>query len=112
MTEDASPSQNMRRALDIAETMAGKVSPNPHVGCVLVKDGVVMAEGVYAGEGTSHAEVAALNAAGESARGATAYVTLEPCAHRVSSTTGQARCLVATLIATASLGSCRDHRPR
>jgi diaminohydroxyphosphoribosylaminopyrimidine deaminase/5-amino-6-(5-phosphoribosylamino)uracil reductase len=81
----------MRRAIAIAAAMAGKTSPNPNVGCVLIKDGRVIAEGVYSGEGSPHAEVAALNAAGDAARGATAYVTLEPCAHRVSSTTGQPR---------------------
>jgi diaminohydroxyphosphoribosylaminopyrimidine deaminase/5-amino-6-(5-phosphoribosylamino)uracil reductase len=84
-------SEFMRRAVSAGETMAGKTSPNPNVGCVLVKDGRVIAEGVYTGEGTLHAEIAALNAAGEAARGATAYVTLEPCSHRVSSTTGLPR---------------------
>lgn len=84
-------SELMQRAIALGETMAGRTSPNPNVGCVLVKDSRVIAEGVYAGEGTPHAEVAALNAAGEAARGATAYVTLEPCAHRVSSSTGQPR---------------------
>ena len=81
----------MQRAIVIGETLAGQTSPNPNVGCVLVKDGRVIAEGVYRGEGTPHAEVAALNTAGDAARGATAYVTLEPCAHRVSSTTGRPR---------------------
>jgi diaminohydroxyphosphoribosylaminopyrimidine deaminase/5-amino-6-(5-phosphoribosylamino)uracil reductase len=94
----------MRRALAIAEAMAGKVSPNPHVGCILVKDGTVIAEGVYAGEGTPHAEVAALNTAGNAARGATAYVTLEPCAHRVSSSTGQPRVPCCDALVAAGVG--------
>jgi diaminohydroxyphosphoribosylaminopyrimidine deaminase/5-amino-6-(5-phosphoribosylamino)uracil reductase len=84
-------SEFMRRAIAVAETMAGKTSPNPNVGCVLVRDGAVIAEGVYGGEGTPHAEIAALRAAGGTARGAVAFVTLEPCSHRVSSITGQPR---------------------
>jgi diaminohydroxyphosphoribosylaminopyrimidine deaminase/5-amino-6-(5-phosphoribosylamino)uracil reductase len=84
-------SEYMRRAIAVAETMAGQTSPNPNVGCVLVKENTVIAEGVYRGEGTPHAELAALQAAGEAARGATAYVTLEPCSHRVSSATGLPR---------------------
>ncbi|WP_370034790.1 bifunctional diaminohydroxyphosphoribosylaminopyrimidine deaminase/5-amino-6-(5-phosphoribosylamino)uracil reductase RibD [Qipengyuania mesophila] len=56
--------------------------PNPGVGCILIKDGVVVGRGWTAPGGRPHAECAALAEAGESARGATAYVTLEPCAHR------------------------------
>lgn len=71
----------MRRALELAERGRGRVSPNPMVGCVLVRDGVVVGEGWHERAGAPHAEVVALSAAGEAARGATAYVTLEPCDH-------------------------------
>lgn len=71
----------MRRALDLAREGWGKTAPNPMVGAVLVRDGVIVGEGFHARFGAEHAEVAALRAAGERARGATLYVTLEPCAH-------------------------------
>ena len=71
----------MRRALRIAERGWGHVQPNPLVGAVVVRDGEVIAEGWHAACGGPHAEVVALLAAGEAARGATLYVTLEPCAH-------------------------------
>ena len=69
----------MRRALELARR-ASFTSPNPKVGCVLVRDGDILGEGYHAGAGTPHAEMAALSAAGE-AQGATAYVSLEPCTH-------------------------------
>lgn len=71
----------MARALDLARRADGCASPNPMVGCVLVKAGEIVAEGWHDGPGTPHAETAALAAAGEAARGAVAYVTLEPCNH-------------------------------
>ena len=71
----------MRRALELAERGAGRVSPNPKVGAVIVRDGVVVGEGWHAEYGQAHAEVAALQVAGPHARGATAYVSLEPCNH-------------------------------
>lgn len=81
----------MRRALELAERGRGTVSPNPLVGCVLVRDGggvgegrggsEVVGEGWHERAGEAHAEVMALAAAGAAARGATAYVTLEPCSH-------------------------------
>jgi diaminohydroxyphosphoribosylaminopyrimidine deaminase/5-amino-6-(5-phosphoribosylamino)uracil reductase len=69
----------MRRALRLAEK--GFTPPNPRVGCVLVKEGQLVGEGYHPAAGQPHAEVFALRAAGERARGATAYVTLEPCCH-------------------------------
>lgn len=72
----------MRRALALAVTPGVPVGPNPRVGCVLIDDqGTVLAEGFHRGAGTPHAEAHALAEAGESARGATAVVTLEPCNH-------------------------------
>jgi len=70
-----------QRALQLAEKGIGLVSPNPLVGCVIVADGDVVGEGFYTYEGVTHAEVLALEAAGEMARGATAYVSLEPHSH-------------------------------
>lgn len=73
---------SLERALELAERGRGIVEgTHPLVGAVLVRDGDVVGEGWYAGRGTPHAEVAALAAAGERARGATLYVSLEPCSH-------------------------------
>lgn len=71
----------MARALRLAEQGRYTTSPNPRVGCVIVRDGQVVGEGFHARWGEPHAEALALAMAGERARGATAYVTLEPCAH-------------------------------
>ncbi len=71
----------MARALELAELGRGYTSPNPVVGCVVVKDGQIVGEGYHRGLGMAHAEVEALSAAGEAAQGADLYVTLEPCCH-------------------------------
>ena len=71
----------MREALRIARHAEGRTSPNPLVGAVIVRDGKIIAEGWHRQAGTPHAEIHALNMAGELARGATLYVTLEPCSH-------------------------------
>jgi diaminohydroxyphosphoribosylaminopyrimidine deaminase/5-amino-6-(5-phosphoribosylamino)uracil reductase len=74
----------MRRALDLAHSAMYRTSPNPRVGCVLVRDGQVLGEGATLAAGQDHAEVQAVKQAwerGHEVRGATAYVTLEPCAH-------------------------------
>jgi diaminohydroxyphosphoribosylaminopyrimidine deaminase/5-amino-6-(5-phosphoribosylamino)uracil reductase len=72
----------MRRALELAARGAGQVSPSPLVGCVIARDGgEIVGEGFYLAERVSHAETVALERAGERARGATAYVSLEPHAH-------------------------------
>ncbi len=71
----------MRRALALAGRGLGNVSPNPPVGCVIVKGERIVGEGWHSFYGGPHAEIAALNAAGDAARGATVYVTLMPCAH-------------------------------
>jgi len=71
----------MARALELAQRGLYTTSPNPRVGCVLVRDGEVVGEGWHERAGAPHAEVNALQAAADRARGATAYVTLEPCSH-------------------------------
>jgi diaminohydroxyphosphoribosylaminopyrimidine deaminase/5-amino-6-(5-phosphoribosylamino)uracil reductase len=73
--------QLMARALQLAERGLWTTSPNPRVGCVLVRDGWIVGEGWHEKAGEPHAEVHALRVAGPKARGATAYVTLEPCSH-------------------------------
>lgn len=71
----------MRRALELAARGEYTARPNPCVGCVLVRDGEIVGEGFHLRAGGPHAEVEALRMAGERARGATAYLNLEPCAH-------------------------------
>lgn len=77
----AADAAHMARALRLARRGVGATHPNPAVGCVLVRDGRVVGEGFHARAGQPHAEAAALAAAGGAARGADAFVTLEPCAH-------------------------------
>ncbi|QQN87927.1 MULTISPECIES: bifunctional diaminohydroxyphosphoribosylaminopyrimidine deaminase/5-amino-6-(5-phosphoribosylamino)uracil reductase RibD [Acinetobacter] len=81
MTELTQDQIWMRRAIELARQGQYSTKPNPNVGCIIVKDGVVVGEGFHPKAGQPHAEVFAMRQAGEQARGATAYVTLEPCAH-------------------------------
>jgi diaminohydroxyphosphoribosylaminopyrimidine deaminase / 5-amino-6-(5-phosphoribosylamino)uracil reductase len=99
---------HMKRALELGRM--GDPSPNPHVGCVIAKGIEIIGEGHHAAAGTDHAEVVALKAAGESARGATLYVTLEPCNH--DGRTGP--CVDAILAAGIArvVMACRDPNPR
>lgn len=71
----------MRLALSLAHKSVGLASPNPAVGCVLVKDGHILGEGFHSYDLRDHAEIVALKSAGSTAKGSTAYVTLEPCSH-------------------------------
>ena len=84
MTQQAQKSdeQFMRQALQLGRFGLGNTAPNPAVGCVLLKNGQVIATGLTQRGGRPHAEAVALAEAGDAARGATAYVTLEPCAHQ------------------------------
>lgn len=72
---------HMQRAIALAQKGRFTTAPNPNVGCVLVKAGNIIGEGFHLRAGEAHAEVHALNAAGDDAQGATCYVTLEPCSH-------------------------------
>jgi diaminohydroxyphosphoribosylaminopyrimidine deaminase / 5-amino-6-(5-phosphoribosylamino)uracil reductase len=74
-------SRMMQRCLELAKRASGRTSPNPLVGAVIVKDGEIIGEGFHPRAGEPHAEVFALKAAGAAARGATIYVSLEPCNH-------------------------------
>jgi diaminohydroxyphosphoribosylaminopyrimidine deaminase/5-amino-6-(5-phosphoribosylamino)uracil reductase len=101
--------RHMRRALQLARRGEGHVEPNPMVGCVLVRDGQVVGEGWHQKFGGPHAEVEALTAAGPAARGATAYVTLEPCSH-VGKTPPCTQALIRAGVARVSVGA-RDPNP-
>lgn len=79
----------MRRAIELARAQVGRTGDNPAVGCVIVRDGQIVGEGATGDGGRPHAEELALAGAGGLARGAAAYVTLEPCGQRSS---GQASC--------------------
>lgn len=99
----------MQAALELAAPMVGLTTPNPAVGCVIVRGGRVIGRGHTAPGGRPHAETVALRRAGVRARGATAYVTLEPCAHR-GKTPPCARALVEAGVARVVVG-CVDPYP-
>lgn len=96
---------HLRRAMRLAQAGRGRVEPNPLVGCVIVKDGRVLAEGYHAQFGGPHAEAAALGACHQSPRGATAYVTLEPCCHANKKTPPCAPRLIEAGIARVVVGA-------
>jgi diaminohydroxyphosphoribosylaminopyrimidine deaminase/5-amino-6-(5-phosphoribosylamino)uracil reductase len=100
----------MRRAITVARLNLGRTDPNPAVGCVLVKDGAVLAQAATAPGGRPHAEEQALAAAGDSARGAVAYVTLEPCGARSSGAPSCAQRLVEAGVARVVI-ACDDPSP-
>ena len=94
----------LERALELAERGRGTTQPNPVVGAVLVRDGEVVGEGWHERKGEAHAEVNAIAAAGDRARGATLYVTLEPCAH-VGSTPPCAQAVIDAGVAKVVVGT-------
>ncbi len=110
MTERAEDSAHMRAALALAGRGLGLTWPNPSVGCVVVKDGRVVGRAVTAPGGRPHAEPAALAMAGAAARGATVYVTLEPCCHW-GRTPPCTEALIAAGVARVVIGA-RDPDPR
>ncbi|MET3712046.1 diaminohydroxyphosphoribosylaminopyrimidine deaminase/5-amino-6-(5-phosphoribosylamino)uracil reductase [Sphingomonas trueperi] len=101
----------MAVALGLAERGQGRTAPNPNVGCVLVRDGRIVGRGWTQPGGRPHAEAMALAEAGEAARGATAYVTLEPCAHVSPRGPACADLLVAAGVARV-VAALRDPDPR
>lgn len=100
----------MRMAINLARRGLGFVAPNPSVGCVIVKAGTIVATGVTARGGRPHAEVVALEKAGRDAKGAAAYVSLEPCSHH-GETGPCARALIEAEISRVVVG-CLDPDPR
>lgn len=100
----------MRRALALGAAQSGRTAENPAVGCVLVKDREVIGEGATQDGGRPHAETVALQVAGRQAKGATAYVTLEPCSH-YGQTAPCANALIEAGIARCFI-ACIDPDPR
>ena len=101
----------MGAALALATRGPGRTAPNPNVGCVLVHDGIVVGRGWTQPGGRPHAEAMALTEAGEAARGATCYTTLEPCAHRSPRGTACSDLLVEAGVARV-VAALRDPDPR
>ncbi|MFV0277751.1 MAG: bifunctional diaminohydroxyphosphoribosylaminopyrimidine deaminase/5-amino-6-(5-phosphoribosylamino)uracil reductase RibD [Parahaliea sp.] len=106
---DTFDTRMMARALQLARRGRFRAAPNPHVGCVLVRDGSIIGEGTTRPAGGRHAEIEALDMAGD-ARGATAYVTLEPCSHQ-GKTGPCAEALVAAGV-TRVVAAMEDPNPR
>lgn len=99
----------MRRAIALARGRLGRTGDNPAVGCVLVRDGAVVAEAATALGGRPHAEEQAVAAAGAAAAGATAYVTLEPCGERSSGGASCAELLVAAGVSRVAFSVANPH---
>jgi diaminohydroxyphosphoribosylaminopyrimidine deaminase/5-amino-6-(5-phosphoribosylamino)uracil reductase len=97
----------MRRAIALAAAQVGRTAENPAVGCVVVAAGRIVGEGATQDGGRPHAEEVALAAAGEAARGGTAYVTLEPCGARSSGAASCSERLVAAGMARVVI-ACED----
>lgn len=100
----------MRRALALAASRLGRTAPNPVVGCVLALDGLVLAEAATGEGGRPHAEEQAVAAVGPAARGATAYVTLEPCGQRSNGAPSCTDVLIAAGVARVVIAT-RDPHP-
>ena len=107
---DARDQEFMRRAIGLARDQMGKTWPNPAVACVVVKDGEVVAEAATAPGGRPHAEEQAVPAAGDKAKCATAYVTMEPCGARSSGRTSCAQYLIEAGVKRVVI-ACLDPSP-
>lgn len=99
----------MRRAIDLAQQAKGQTWPNPMVGCVIVKNGEIIAEGWHRKAGQAHAELDAILHAKQSVRGATLYVNLEPCCHSNKRTPPCAQRLIAEGISTVVIANLDPH---
>lgn len=102
--------RHMARALRLAERGLYTATPNPRVGCVIVKDGAIVGEGWHESAGQPHAEVHALRAGGDRSRGATVYLSLEPCSHH-GRTPPCAEALIAARVARV-VTAMQDPNPR
>lgn len=100
----------MRRALELARNGLGRTAPNPAVGAVIVRNGVIVGEGFHPAAGEPHAEIFALRQAGSAAQGGTLYVTLEPCCH--SGRTGPCSSVVIASGIIRVVAGCRDPNPK
>ncbi len=107
---EARDQEFMRRAIGLARDQMGKTWPNPAVACVVVKDGEMVAEAATAPGGRPHAEEQAVPAAGDKAKGATAYVTMEPCGARSSGRTSCAQYLIEAGVERVVI-ACLDPSP-
>lgn len=107
---DAADHAHMRRAIALARPHLGRTAENPSVGCVIVRNGSVVGEGATGIGGRPHAEEIALQAAGAAARGAVAYVTLEPCGARSTGAPSCASRLAAAGVVEVVV-ACRDASP-
>ena len=110
MTDEEQDTHYVRQAIALAMAQMGRTWPNPSVGCVLVKDGVIVGEGATGDGGRPHAEEIALDRAGENAKGATAYVTLEPCGQRSAGTPSCGQKLVKAGVSRV-VYACADPSP-
>ena len=109
-TRDTGDERFMARALELARAQLGRTAPNPAVGCVIVRGNAIVGEGATGDGGRPHAEEVALEIAGEKARGATAYVSLEPCNVRSSGSPSCSQLLVEAAIARVIV-ACEDPHP-
>ena len=103
---------HMRAALDLARAQLGRTGSNPAVGCRIVRAGEVVGEGATGDGGRPHAEELALLSAGEAARGAAAYVTLEPCGERSSGEPSCSEQLIAAGVARVAVACAGDPSPK
>lgn len=106
---EADDQRHMRRAIALAKARLGRTGENPAVGCVIVKDGVVIAEAATAEGGRPHAEEQALAVAGPSAAGADVFVTMEPCGERSNGTASCAERLAAAKVARVVFACGNSH---